>query len=185
MDTEFIEAEPGESTTYHLDPSRRKVLQVAVWLTNLVIVLLAVPIGLMLVVALNGQMLLPSVLMVLILIIPLGLLLLMTKYVTTLADSVRIVVSRDGIEYHGGLYIISTSWDNVVRIGQIPSAFGMTEGLVLREPAMHASNWLCWLVRMNRIDHVIPLASFMWWWRDTELGDDIRRYAPHLFEQPK
>jgi len=95
----------------------------------------------------------------------------------------QLLISTKGIEYRQIEYSIRTTWDNVERIGPVVSSVGLgiTEGLILHKPAVQARWILKWYA--NIASRHIPLASFASDWRDTEIGHDIKRYAPHLFTQ--
>ena len=96
---------------------------------------------------------------------------------------VMITTTPEGIEYEArGLYI-RTTWANCARIGTVPIGLGFGDGIILREPAMMRAR-LAGLVRAQRLDRVIPLSNVMWWWRDTELADDLARWAPQLGVHP-
>lgn len=95
------------------------------------------------------------------------------------ARRVSITTSPEGIEYEGRGIGVRTTWANCVRIGSVPIGFGFGDGIVLREPGMIRAR-LPGLLRAQQLDRVIPLSNVMWWWRDTELADDLARWAPHL-----
>jgi hypothetical protein len=95
------------------------------------------------------------------------------------ARRIVITTTADTIEYEAPGILIRTTWANCARIGTVPIAFGFGDGIVLREPAMVRARFPG-LMRAQRLDRVIPLSNVMWWWRDTELADDLARWAPHL-----
>jgi hypothetical protein len=112
--------------------------------------------------------------------------------------AVGLVVSPEGIAYRAMGMTVHTTWDNIERIDKrIVYADGEVEGLVLREPSLQmnpiieASTFLMkfsWRHAMaaeslNTYKTFIPLSSLQTKaWRDSEIGAEIRRYAPHLFE---
>lgn len=95
----------------------------------------------------------------------------------------RLVISPDGIEYCTPYHRIPTTWDNIKSIGRIPMFTSYGEGLFLRQPALQGNKWLNWNARLMQLDRFIPLSPFAEQWRDSELGQDVRRYAPYLFVQ--
>lgn len=98
---------------------------------------------------------------------------------------IGLYVSESHLEYRDFGLVMRTSWDNCVRIGIVPIGAGYGEGIVLREPAEVRGNVLTRLdVRVRRRDRAIPFSFVMWWWRETSLGDDLRRYAPWLMSHP-
>ena len=92
---------------------------------------------------------------------------------------VEIRTSRDGIEYEAAGLLVRSSWDNCERIGVVPIGIGFGEGIVLRESGLVRSRF-AGMQRAVRLDRVIPLSNVMWWWRETELADDLARWAPHF-----
>jgi small-conductance mechanosensitive channel len=95
------------------------------------------------------------------------------------ARRVQITVTPEGIEYEARGILMRSSWDNSVRIGIVPICLGYGEGIVLRESGLIRAR-LAGILRANHLDRVIPLSYVMWWWRETELADDLARWATHL-----
>lgn len=97
----------------------------------------------------------------------------------------RLVISPDGIEYYAPYYSIRTTWDNIGSIGRTRALCGYSplevEGFVLGQPALQGNEWLNWLTRLAHLDRFVPLSPFAKQWRKSELGQDVRRYTPHLF----
>lgn len=123
----------------------------------------------------------PAVLLVFVFSITtlLGILLLATALRT------RLVTSAEGIEHRQALSTVRVPWSKVLRIGDIPvNRHGRTvEGLFLAEPSTPSNRSLLWWVGSVEFRDKIPLKQFDRNWRDGPLGDDLRRYAPHLFEE--
>ena len=72
---------------------------------------------------------------------------------------------------------------NVEKIGFHWSILGRLEGLYVRQNLINikvGNNWelLSFLKRV-----FIPLSCFADNWSESELGQQIKQYAPHLFEQ--
>ncbi len=97
------------------------------------------------------------------------------------AIQIRLVTSPEGIEYYQVGYSVRTTWDNLAQIGAIPAGRIMVEGLILREPALFVDKWLAGVKYIQTRGQLIPLSLFKRNWLDSELGEDIRKYAPHLF----
>lgn len=97
----------------------------------------------------------------------------------------RIITSPAGIEHRQVLYTIHAPWIGVLRIGDIPiGRHGRTvEGLILVEPASPSSKPIRWWQGYWQMRNKIPLEDFDRNWREGPLGDDLRRYAPHLFAE--
>jgi hypothetical protein len=113
--------------------------------------------------------------------------LLMAWVVYRTAENTYIVVTSEGLEYHNGGHSLYTTWDNVERIGVMPwgaTQYGhnMAEGLILRRPATRRGTILLGGQTFRHSYRFIPLTQLAgWWWRDTELGQDIKRYLPSLY----
>lgn len=107
-------------------------------------------------------------------------------------------VSPQGISYRAPGMTISTTWDNVARIDkQIIYGDGEVEGLVLREPGWQPNALIGGATAIMKYSPqhflqarsvelyktFIPLSSLQTkHWREAEIGTQIRRYAPRLFE---
>jgi hypothetical protein len=97
------------------------------------------------------------------------------------AVQIRLVISADGIEYYQVGYSVRTSWENVARIGEIPAGRIMAEGLILYESALTVDKLFSGVKYIQTRGQVIPLSLFKRDWLNSKLGQDIRKYAPHLF----
>ena len=87
-------------------------------------------------------------------------------------NAARLVVSLHSIEYHSGYFSLTTTWDNVECI-EAPKVY-----LRLRErPPIRA--FLGYIV-IGQQPMRIPM-PFGLLWRESELGQDIKRYAPRLW----
>jgi hypothetical protein len=103
---------------------------------------------------------------------------------------IRLELSDEGILYDSGDYIISTSWNNVERIGKrVPGINVPVEGLVLRTPSANKRSLIAgifWSPAMGyyEVDYSrsIPLQGIWSWnWRKSKLAEDLKKYLPHLF----
>jgi hypothetical protein len=106
----------------------------------------------------------------------------LTAGVLYIANCTRIITSPEGIEYHELAHSVTTTWDNVQRIGIVPG-LGAAEGLLLRRPALQVRKGMAWAVKEQVHGRIIPLTPFGLFWRESDLGEDIKRYAPHVFER--
>jgi hypothetical protein len=85
----------------------------------------------------------------------------------------KLVVARSGIEYHVGLSRIKASWKDVEKIVSRWDLLPRTEGLIV--PKTGGLPLL-----LSKL--FIPLSLFAENWRESELGLEIKKHAPHLFE---
>ena len=106
---------------------------------------------------------------------------LVAAYFFHLAYYIRLEVSPESVEYFQMGYRLKTTWDNVERIGMIPMGLLMAEGLILRESALQEKILGRKNLERNRLDRAIPLTLFQPWWRESDLGEEIKHYAPYLF----
>jgi hypothetical protein len=112
----------------------------------------------------------------------------------------RIVTSPRGLEYHTAGFSISSTWDNIERIDQIPmfqdvrhpvhrilrqkarmGFAGHVEALVLRQPVNIETRF--WERGATGPQQLIILSVEFKRWRESGLAKDLRQYAPHLFAQ--
>lgn len=107
----------------------------------------------------------------------------------------RLVLTPEGIAHHQFGYTVRSRWDNLQALCLAPGA----QSLLLTQPGTD-SRLLRWSARLmasvvpaiadglfGDVDllaqgRVILLAPFMASWRRGPLRDDLRRWAPHLFE---
>ncbi len=97
------------------------------------------------------------------------------------AIQIRLVISPEGVEYYQVDYSVKTTWNNVARVGEIPAGRIMVEGLILYESAIFVDSWLSGVKYIQTRGKLIPLSLFKREWLDSELGQNIKKYAPHLF----
>jgi hypothetical protein len=89
--------------------------------------------------------------------------------------AIRLVLSPEKLEFYSPGLALTTSWDNLERIGRLATH----NSLVLRAPATQKTAWWFKLLR-KRPEHEIPMSMFSNW-RVSEIGQEIKKYAPHLF----
>lgn len=106
-----------------------------------------------------------------------------------LAEAIQtyLVVAPEAIEYTAPGYSIRATWDDVDHIWSHWYATWRSwywkpyvENLILRRSELRANRWVATLVRFSGSDRIIPVGRFAWDWRNSELGENIRHYAPHL-----
>ncbi len=92
-----------------------------------------------------------------------------------------LTMSPQGVECAYDLYSYRTTWDNVERITATPFGRWKTviDCLILREPGVESGGWLR-LRASEQYRRVIPLGLYSPAWRDGEIGQEIRKYAPRL-----
>jgi hypothetical protein len=121
----------------------------------------------------------------LILIVGLFLAFLLFSYFQSM--QMRIEVSDSGIKYFSGSFIISTSWENLERIGKVPGGRIPVDGLVLKNPSAIKKSFIAKIFSSSFIGYEvdysrsIPLqGGWSWNWRKSKLTEDIKRYCPDL-----
>lgn len=85
----------------------------------------------------------------------------------------KLVVARKGIEYHVGLSRIEASWKDVEKIVSRWDLLPQTEGLVVPKTGELP-------LLLSKL--FIPLSLFAENWRESDLGLEIKKHAPHLFD---
>ncbi|HAE60390.1 MAG TPA: hypothetical protein DCG54_13015 [Anaerolineae bacterium] len=86
-----------------------------------------------------------------------------------------ITIAPDGIFYYiKPFQKIQVGWDGFQKTGKIL----FREGLFIKESYLIANGKALYIT-------FIPLSTFAKNWRDSDLGQQIKQYAPHLFEKEK
>lgn len=98
-----------------------------------------------------------------------------------------IVISQDEITYHTALSIIKANWANVEIIKTSRWWFFKPEGLIVDNSEVKMRSFVSSVsLSLSRSfmssKRFIPLSAFSENWRDSELGQQIKQYAPHLFQ---
>lgn len=98
-----------------------------------------------------------------------------------LINTLKIVTSPEQLEFYSPGVAISTSWDNLERVGLTKRRFTNVpnESLFLRNPPTQKITPF-FKVFQKAPEKQIPLSMFSDW-RTSELGEEIKQYAPHLF----
>lgn len=95
-----------------------------------------------------------------------------------------IITSSEGTEYRRAIFAMRFPWASVLRLADTPVRRNRDiETLIVAVPAMtRLAAALWWLSTWSWRDK-IALDQFDSHWREGPLGDDLRRYAPHLFDE--
>ena len=102
--------------------------------------------------------------------------------------SEKIVISDKGIEYHRLGLTFDTTWKNVREIDTKWFPPFQQEGIPLDPDQIRITEWSTGNYTPNvglSGRSFIPLSKFSENWRDSELGGQIKQYAPHLFEKER
>jgi hypothetical protein len=93
----------------------------------------------------------------------------------------RIVTSPAGIGLYSPGFQLHTDWANLENIGSHAFLFRLRKQdcLLLRQPASEKKTWWAPLLIIPE-EKKIPL-SLHKKWRESELGQELKKYAPHLF----
>lgn len=96
----------------------------------------------------------------------------------------RLITSPQGIEYRCPEYKTYAAWSDLQQISDVAAGFPFrVDGIIVRQLAVQVQvpRRLRWYANIQAKD--IPLAPFATDWRNSELGEDIKRCAPHLFNR--
>ena len=90
----------------------------------------------------------------------------------------HIIISSDGIEYQTLVYAIKVSWEQVEMIKGHFQLMVRRTALVVN----YSNENVLWKkLPFSLPSRFIPLSCFANNWRESELGQQIKQYAPHLF----
>lgn len=114
--------------------------------------------------------------------LPIGLFFLVVlSYLWYTARHTALTLSADGIEYRSARLTVRSSWENIERLDGMP----FSPRLLLRRPVPieQQAGRRELLPDQSAGGRAIPLRLFGFA-RDSALGRDLARYAPHLFDEP-
>ncbi len=102
----------------------------------------------------------------------------------------HIVVSEKGIEYYAPGVVFETDWKSIEKIS-VNWRYGFRHDcLLIDNSQIRMKKWSFFLGRNLPMPFeffsrkaLIPLSGFSEKWRDSQLGQQIKEYAPHLFEK--
>jgi len=102
--------------------------------------------------------------------------------------SAHVILSDNGIEYHRLGLTFNVKWENIEKIGIYYPIPYRLEGLFVDHSLIKLKEW--WLGTFAIYGGwgrraFIPLSSFSNNWRDSLLGQQMKQYAPELFEKEK
>lgn len=100
-----------------------------------------------------------------------------------LINVTRITTSQAGIGFYSPGSQLHTDWANLEKIGSHAFLFRLRKQdcLLLRQPASEIKTWWAPLLIIPE-GKKIPL-SLHKKWQESELGQELKKYAPHLFNQ--
>ena len=99
----------------------------------------------------------------------------------------HIAVSKNGLVWHSLGFTLSTSWEDIEGISHRVYGFSIQEGLAVTKLKLRihrTGGYLPTPWQSPPVKPFIPLSCFVQNWRDSELGGQIKQYAPHLFCSP-
>ncbi len=99
----------------------------------------------------------------------------------------RLVISPDGLEFHSFGKLMFVEWKNLEQgtINNQRLFRRIFEGIFLDASLVQIKYWLPILLNRERKTIVISLNRYSKNWRDSEFGQQIKQYAPNLFEKEK
>jgi hypothetical protein len=119
----------------------------------------------------------------------LGLGLFSVYYLIRKIRNEHIVVSEKGIEYHSPWLILVAKWESIEKISYYWHNGFRYECLLIDNSLTRIKKW-SFPERypptpLEGFPHktIIPLSCYADNWRNSELGQQIKQYAPHLFEK--
>lgn len=96
----------------------------------------------------------------------------------------RIEIGPNGLSYTRIFRAINAHWadvESITRWVDLPIIWLSSEGLLLRPRPRYRPLW--WLTKVqDRYRRFVPIDEFAPRWRESPVGDDIRRYAPWLID---
>ena len=112
-----------------------------------------------------------------------GSFILLTSFKNIVSE--KIVISDKGIEYHRLGLTFNIKWENIEEINTHWSVPFKQEGLYIDPDLIRITEW--WSGSYKAYGGwgrkaFIPLSKFSEDWRNSQLGQQIKQYAPHLFE---
>ena len=100
-----------------------------------------------------------------------------------------IILSESGITYNTVYFNFKATWPNVESVTSDRWWLFKQEGITVNNSVVKTKNPTAsaFMVLTRRVNpkRFIPLGCFAENWRDSELGQQIKQYAPHLFEKEK
>lgn len=102
----------------------------------------------------------------------------------------NIVISEEGIDYEGPDLAFTAKWKNAEKITSGWYFPIKIEGIIIDKSSVQVRKMAFGMIKRFPLwgtsqKVFIPLACFSENWRRTKLGQQIKQYAPHLFEKEK
>jgi len=94
----------------------------------------------------------------------------------------QIRFSSETVDYRTFLIVFSTKWKDISKLEVKKNRFNQ-EGIYIKSQA--AKGWPVIGAHPDGLDVFIPVFMFVKSWRDSDLGQQIKQHAPHLFEKEK
>jgi hypothetical protein len=98
----------------------------------------------------------------------------------------HIVVSEKGIEYSRPGLILGAKWEGISKVATYWQQGFRQECLLIDNSQVRIKKWSLGSIsgpfEFFPRNTIIPLSCFSENWRDSELGQQIKQYAPHLFQ---
>jgi len=91
----------------------------------------------------------------------------------------ELIISPQGIRYTTFGYKLFVGWSNVKRMGKI--ARNGLEGVYVSAQPNEVQTWMGGTPTTEK-EFFVPLGIFSKKWQETVIGEQIKQYAPHLFE---
>ena len=96
-----------------------------------------------------------------------------------------IVISESGIVWYSLGITFWTRWKYIEKISRRLYCFSIQEGLTINKLMIRLNNkgigYMPMPWQIPPVKPFLPLSCFSKNWRDSELGQQIKQYAPHLF----
>ena len=99
------------------------------------------------------------------------------------AVTTRLTLAPQTVAYVTFWYRVTTTWQNIERLGIVQIGGGIGEVLVLRTPVT-PTGWLPAYAALFQGDRIIPISSFGKVRGESPLANDLKRVAPQLFDTP-
>lgn len=99
-----------------------------------------------------------------------------------------LITNDNTIEYHRLGASFEVNWNDIEKISYRSYLYTRQECLVTDQSKLKIKSmsfWGSWYELNSGNNTSIPISCFAENWRDSELGQQIKQYAPHLFEKEK
>jgi hypothetical protein len=97
------------------------------------------------------------------------------------ANFMKIIVTEEQIRFESLGIIITSAWSKLITVEDCGTIFKKLDGISVLRPSIKKNIFGALETRSNHI----PIHNFGDNWRDSDLGQQIKQHAPHLFEKEK